>query len=136
MRVFPDTNFLISAFATQGFSATVFRYILSEHQLLTGEFVIGDLKRILKNKMKVPESEIARFEVFLRKFEVIKLPDLISEFTISDPDDAVVLQSAMNGNAEWLITGDQDLLVLADLFELPRIVTARQFWEITHPLSE
>lgn len=136
MRVFPDTNFLISAFATQGFSATVFRYILTEHQLLIGEFVIGELKRVLKTKMKVPESEIARFEVFLRKFEVIELPDLISEFKISDQDDAIVLQSAMNGNADYLISGDQDLLVLTDQFEMPRIVTARQFWEITHPLYE
>lgn len=136
MRVFPDTNFLISAFATQGFSATVFLYILAEHQLLIGEVVIGELKRILKTKMKVPESEIARFEVYLRKFEGIELPDLISEFKISDQDDAIVLQSAMNCNADYLITGDQDLLVLTDQFEMPRIVTARQFWEITHPLSE
>ena len=37
MRVFLDTNVLVSALTTRGLAADVFRLALSEHELLTGE---------------------------------------------------------------------------------------------------
>ncbi len=47
MRVFLDTNVLVSAFATRGLSADVFRRALAEHMLLTGEVVLRDLRLVL-----------------------------------------------------------------------------------------
>ncbi len=37
MKVFLDTNVLVSAFTTRGLSADLFRLVVAEHELLTGE---------------------------------------------------------------------------------------------------
>lgn len=37
MRVFLDTNVLVSAFSTRGFSSDVFRLVPAEHEMMTGE---------------------------------------------------------------------------------------------------
>ena len=42
MRVFLDTNVLLSAFAARGLCADVFRTVLAEHELITSEFVLGE----------------------------------------------------------------------------------------------
>ena len=50
---------------------------------------------------------------------------------VRDPDDAVVLSIALSGGGDMLVTGDRDLLALAnDLMIQPlHIVTLAQFFE-------
>lgn len=43
-----------------------------------------------------------------------------------DPKDDMMLEAAVAGAAEYLVTGDQDLLVLKE-FKGTRIVTPREF---------
>jgi putative PIN family toxin of toxin-antitoxin system len=45
-----------------------------------------------------------------------------------DPDDLMVLGSAKAAVADYLVTGDEDLLTLQSYQDIP-IVTPRQFWE-------
>lgn len=54
---------------------------------------------------------------------VIDIPDL------RDPDDAKIIATAIAANAEVLITGDQDLLVLRDVQGI-RILTPAQFLDL------
>ena len=129
MRVFADTNFLISAFATRGLSADVFQLILSEHELVLGEFILNEFKRVMLTKIKLPEKYIDEVEQLLRQFDVQEIPENKSEVLIRDEDDRWVLQSAINAHADILITGDKDLLDITDQIEKPKILTPRQFWE-------
>ncbi|MCR9133691.1 MAG: putative toxin-antitoxin system toxin component, PIN family [bacterium] len=129
MRVFADTNFLISAFATRGLSADVFQLILSEHELVLGEFILNEFKRVMLTKIKLPEKYIDEVEQLLRQFDVQEIPENKSEIIIRDEDDRWVLQSAINAQADILITGDKDLLDITDQIEKPKILTPRQFWE-------
>ncbi len=129
MRVFADTNFLISAFATRGLSADVFQLILSEHELVFGEFILNEFKRVMLTKIKLPEKYIDEVEQLLRQFDVHEIPENKSEIIIHDEDDRWVLQSAINAQADILITGDKDLLEITDQIEKPKILTPRQFWE-------
>jgi predicted nucleic acid-binding protein len=46
-----------------------------------------------------------------------------------DPKDQMFLELAIAGNADYLITGDQDLLCLAPDFNCP-ILTIEQFYQI------
>jgi len=48
---------------------------------------------------------------------------------VRDPDDEVVLASALSAEAEILITGDKDLLDIAGEVESLRVMTPRAFWE-------
>ena len=67
MRVFLDTNVLVSAFATRGLSADVFRLVLAEHELLTGEVNLAELRRVLRDRIGLPPPTIGAIEQLLRK---------------------------------------------------------------------
>jgi len=129
VRVFLDTNVLVSAFATRGLCADVLRHVLAEHALLVGEVVLRELRRALRVKLKLPTATIDAIEQFLREYEVIPRPSTPSDIVVRDPDDRWVLASALEGNADLLVTGDQDLLVLGSEAPL-RIVDPRGFWTL------
>jgi hypothetical protein len=58
VRVFPDTNVLASAFGTRGLCADVLRLILADHELVTGEVVIEELRKVLRNKFEVSAATV------------------------------------------------------------------------------
>jgi putative PIN family toxin of toxin-antitoxin system len=124
-----DTNVLVSAFATRGLSADVFRYVLAEHTLVTGEVVLRELRRVLRKKLKLPSRTVIAIERFLREHEVTPRPSAPAEVAVRDPDDKWILASAMAAKADVLITGDRDLLDLGSRAPL-RIVDPRGFWTL------
>ncbi len=129
MRVFLDTNVLVSAFATRGLCADVLRVVLAEHELMIGEVNIQELTRVLLDKMAVPAGVVRGIEDLLREQSVIPKPSAPSAVRIRDEDDAWVLASAEAGNAEVLVTGDRDLLDVAAKTSI-RILDPRGFWEL------
>ncbi|HET6527254.1 MAG TPA: putative toxin-antitoxin system toxin component, PIN family [Balneolaceae bacterium] len=130
MKVFADTNFLVSAFATRGLSADVFQLILAEHQLMTGEFVLTELHRVLSEKLKVSQEIITDAEQLLRRYHIEPVPEKPSEIQVRDEDDRWVLESALRAKAEVLITGDKDLLEISENVSELKILTPRGFWEL------
>ena len=129
MRVFLDTNVIVSGFATRGLSADVVRHLMAEHELLTSEVVLEETQRVLTEKFGVPEKKAAEIERLLRRHHVGPVPDSEPPVSVRDPDDAEVLASAISAEAEILITGDSDLLDVADRVDGLRIMTPRTFWE-------
>ena len=127
MRVFLDTNVLVSAFATRGLCADLFRHILTEHDLITGEVVIIELRRVLRDRIKVPVPVVTAIEQLLREQIVVPKPSEPHPLPIRDPDDRWVLASAVAGKADVIVTGDSDLLEVASQSPIP-IVDPRGFW--------
>ena len=113
MRVFLDTNVLVSAFATRGLCADVARHGLSEHELIVGEVVLDELCRGLRDRIKLPPEFILTVEEFLREQEVVPKPRQPSEQPRRDPSDRWVLASALEARVDVLVTGDRDLLEVA-----------------------
>ena len=128
MKVFFDTNVLISAFTTRGLSADLFRLVVAEHELLTEEVNLTEFRRVLRERFKVPPAEIAMVEDQLRSHTIVPRPTAPSDLPLRDPDDTWVLASALAGGAELLVTGDKDLLSLAERAPLP-IVNPRGCWD-------
>lgn len=128
MRVFPDTNVLAAAFATRGLCADLVRYLFAEHQLITGEVVLDELRQVLADRFQLPASTIADILDLLRGQEVVAKPKKPAPLPVRDPDDAWILASAIAGKADVLVTGDRDLLDLAAKAPLP-ILSPRGFWE-------
>ena len=129
MRVFLDTNVIVSGFATRGLSADVVRQLMAEHELLTSEVVLEETRRVLTEKFGVPEKKASEIETLLRQYHVEPIPDSGPPVDVQDPDDAEVLASAIAADAEVLVTGDSDLLDIADRVGSLRIMTPRTFWE-------
>lgn len=129
MRAFLDTNVLVSGFATRGLSADVVRLLLAEHELLTGEVVLKETRRVLTEKFGVPEEKADGIERLLRQRHVEPIPESDSPVEVRDPDDEIVLATAIAAEAEILITGDSDLLDIAAETQALRIMTPRTSWE-------
>jgi putative PIN family toxin of toxin-antitoxin system len=127
--VFLDTNVLVSAFATRGLCVDVLRHILAQHELIVGEVVIVELRRVLRERIKVPVPTIAAIEQLLREQVVVLKPPRPHPLPIRDADDRWVLASAVSGKADVLVTGDSDLLEMASQAPLP-IMDPRAFWEM------
>ena len=53
----------------------------------------------------------------------------LADLRLRDPADIAIVSSAINGNADILVTGDKEIVGLAQVGRL-RIVTPRQFWEL------
>ena len=82
MRVFLDTNVLAAAFATRGLCADVMRVALAEHQLITGEVVLSDLRKALSRRIRLPAPTIEDILALLREQEVVPKPHKPSGLSI------------------------------------------------------
>ena len=129
MRVLLDTNVLVAAFATRGLCADVVRVVLAEHQLITAEVVLTELRAVLIRRIKLPHATVEDILALLRDQEVVPKPPKPSDLPIRDPDDRWMLASAMAGRADVLVTADRDLLDVAGKAALP-IVDPRGFWDL------
>ena len=127
MRVFLDTNVLVSAFATRGVCADVLRVVLAEHTLVTGEVVLQELGRVLRRRIGLPPGAVKEIDEFLREHEVVAKPRARAAVPERDPDDQWVVASAIESRADVLVTGDRDLLDIAAAAPT-RIVDPRGFW--------
>ena len=129
MRVFLDTNVLVAAFATRGLCADVLRLTLASHELVIGEFVLDELRGVLRQKIGLPDDVVSGIESLLREKTVVGHPERPSSVALADEDDRWVLASAVEAAAEVLVTGDRDFLQ-ADSGTWPlEVMTPRAYWE-------
>jgi uncharacterized protein len=129
VRVFLDTNVLVSAFASRGLCAEVLELVLLDHDLILGRNVLREFEKALREKVKLPVVRSAEIIDFVSS-EAIQVVDK-AEPAIANVDaaDALVLGEALAGHAESFVTGDAALLRLAAVGAF-KIVSPRQFWEV------
>jgi len=128
VRVFLDTNVLVSAFATRGLCADLFRSVLAEHELVLGEVVLEEFRRVLTIRFRMSKEQVRQVEAYLRSHEIVPKPAERDPIKVRDEADRWVLASAHNARVDVLVTGDSDLLSVADRARV-QIVTPREFWE-------
>ncbi|HJX65545.1 MAG TPA: hypothetical protein VJ860_16520 [Polyangia bacterium] len=85
MRIFLDTNVLVSAFATRGLCADLFSHVLLEHELVVGEVVLIELRRALRDSIKLPRALIDEIDDLLREGMLVPKPKAHRKLGISDP---------------------------------------------------
>lgn len=131
MRVFLDTNVLVSAFAARGLCADLFEVVLLEHELITGDTVIAELRRTLRGKLKLPVSRCEEIAGYVRDAAktCVRTSSPISARV--DADDAAVLGEALAGQTAVFVTGDAKVQRLGDL-ETMKILSPREFWALLH----
>ncbi len=129
MKVYLDTNVLVAAYATRGLCADLLHTVLAEHQLVIGEAALAEARRVLRKKIRLSSEVVAEVEAFLRQQAMVVTDPTPLLIRLRDADDLVILADALAGEADVLVTGDRDLLDIADRAPLP-IVTPRGMWEL------
>ena len=128
MKVFVDANVLVSAAATRGLCADVLREILASHELVVSPQVLDEVKRVLRAKFGADPELVAEYVGFLEQDAIISLPGKLPDVVLRDKDDLPVLAAAISSRARLLVTGDNELLDLAEVEEV-KIVSPRRFLE-------
>jgi uncharacterized protein len=128
VRVFFDTNVIVSALVARGLCADLLRLVLADHELIVGEVVIAETRKVVSEKLGASAELVQELERLLREHTLVPRPAEACEVMVGDPDDAWVLASAIAGEADVLVTGDRDLLVIAEAAPIP-IWTPRRLWE-------
>ena len=90
-----------------------------------------EAKEKLRRKIRAPDAAIEMFvELLLSGGLPSPVPDRLPAVTIRDPDDVWVLASAIHMAADVLVTGDRDLLDIADSVDELSIVTPRALRDV------
>jgi len=85
VRVFLDTNVIVSAFVARGLCADLFRLLLAEHDLVVGEVVLAELRNVLRTKLGAPEQVICELESLLSEQIVVRRPAEPSRVGLGPP---------------------------------------------------
>ncbi len=127
-KVFLDTNILISALGWKGKPRVIFEKCLhGELELVTSLNQIQELKRVLDYpKFNFAEEQKVTFiSIILEIARMVEIPGEV-KVIVDDPDDDAMLETAIVGNVDYLISSDPHLLKLKE-FAKVKIVTASEF---------
>jgi len=129
MKVILDANVIIAAFASRGLCSAVFELCLDRFDIVLSEVILQEVYINLIDTIKLPSPQCDSIVLYLREHCVLSEIDDVDESTCRDKNDLHVSGLAQHSSADYLITGDKDLL---DLFQYKntKIITPRQFWEI------
>lgn len=125
-RICLDSNVLVAAFVARGLCADLLKLVLSEHELLVPEVVADEVRRVLTLKLKASHVARAAAAAVLGQCEIVPRSNVVSPISLRDPDDERVLADAISAGTEILVTGDEDLLVVAEASPV-RILSPRAF---------
>lgn len=129
MRVFLDTNVLASAFGTRGLCTDVVREVMAKHELLISSLVLEELTRTLTVKFRVPADDVKAITDSLTDYCVTTTGLVKPTIVLRDPNDVQIVAAAIDGHADVLVTGDQDILTAKS--QLPiTIADPREFWSL------
>ena len=129
MKAVFDTNILVSALVFPGGrgEAALLRIIEARDQLVLSKPILEELLGILSRKFARDAEELARVAVFLSELGLFVKPTRGLRVLADEPDNRI-LECALAGHADLIITGDKALLALGEYRKI-RIVTQRAYLE-------
>ena len=130
MRVVFDTNIFISAFVIPGSLAekAILKIIEEEDVLLISKDIIDEVLSVLSTKFGRDREGLSHVAVTLSDLaELVKPTRRVNVFT--DEPDNRILECALSGEADLLVTGDKKILQLQE-YKGVNIVSLREYIEL------
>ena len=131
-RLVIDTNALVSRLLVpDSVPGSAVRRAVDQAELLMSEATLIELADVLAREKFNPYVSIEERQKFLRLLgRIVEIvPIILSVHECRDPSDDKFLEVAVNGEADMIVTGDRDLLVLDPFRGIP-IVTPSAYLEM------
>ncbi|MEY3869312.1 MAG: putative toxin-antitoxin system toxin component, PIN family [Microcoleaceae cyanobacterium] len=138
MRVIIDTNLFVSGWLWGGIPARLFRLARARQLIIcASEPILAELEKTLSKQKLWGKLQSLGFTV---EYLISGTGELVEVYPISainvpdlrDPNDNMILATTIAADANVIVTGDRDLLVLQE-YEGITIVTAREFLDRYFP---
>jgi len=127
MKLVLDSNVLIAAFITHGVCNELLEYCAINHEIILSPFILDEVREKLIRKFDFSSREAGDVIQLLKSRAVLVTPHKLEKPTCRDPDDDIILGTAIAGSCECIVTGDKDLLALQCVQGI-RVVTPSDFW--------
>lgn len=130
LRVVLDTNVIVSGLAYPGGVPSRFltTWLAGGLELTLSHYILDEVARVLPRLPYIRRTsrEIRELiDTLIFGAEIVE-PDAYEDADLRDPADQKVLATLRASKADYLITGDKDLLALSSRYS---IVTPAEFWK-------
>ena len=127
MKVVFDTNIFISALVIPGGQAekAIRRITEGTDTLLISKPIIGEILSVLSRKFSRDSEALSRVAVFLSDLSTIVHPAKRIH-VLADEADNRVIECAVGGRADAIVTGDKEMLDLKEYLRI-RIISLKEY---------
>ena len=135
MRVTVDTNVLISSLIATGGSADQVIQLVreGEMEMVLSKFILDELARVLTQKFELPAQAVQSAVDRFQRLAIIVEPRTVVTVIKEKQDDNRILECAIAGRVDFLITGDKKhILPLTSIQGIP-IVGVTEFLQKHRP---
>jgi len=124
-----DTNIFISAFVIPYSKAekAILRILEGDDSLIISKEIINEVLSVLSAKFHRDREALSHIALYLSDLSRIVKPVKRIHILDDDPDNRV-LECALHGKADAIVTGDKEMLKLKE-FEGIRIISLKEYLE-------
>ena len=128
MKAVFDTNVLVASFLTEGICTKLLtRARKNQFHLLISPDILREFDRVLAKKFSSSAQQIKEAnQIILEAAYLVTPPTSLVKGVCRDPDDDMILSCAVTAKADYLVSGDSDLLDLKK-FQGIKIVSPKTF---------
>ena len=91
--------------------------------------MLNELAGVLRQKFKQTEEYIESQLALVANYSQITEPKIKANVVPEDPKDNMIIECALNADADYIITGDKHLLKLKE-YKGIKILTPKEFLEL------
>lgn len=128
MKAVFDTNVLLAAFLTEGICTKLLtRARKKQFQFFISPDILREFDRVLSKKFLSSAQQIREaHQVILEAANLVESSHALARGVCRDPDDDRILACAVAAKADYLVSGDSDLLDLQEFLGI-KIVSPKTF---------
>ena len=118
MRVVLDTNVLVSALIKAGKPRDLFNKLIKHKQLILSKAILEEFLEVMEDPKVAKYTNEQDVKVFLNTLgNAARIVQMKSRFKAikEDPDDDIIVRTAYDGKADYIVSGDRHLLALKEL---------------------
>ena len=129
-----DTNIFLSAILYGGIPLKLLNFWRKEKlfELVISPEILAELITKLRIKFAFPSHLVQEWQELLSQNIIHTLPEYLTHIC-RDADDNKIIDTAISGNAHYIITGDDDLLIIK-CYQKIEIIKPRNFLNLLENL--
>lgn len=133
MRIVLDTNLYIAAALYDGLCREVLEFVFKNSAiiLITSKEILGELSQKLSKKFQWSEERINCYLDDIKTMSEFVAPKEKLKIIKRDPEDNKILECALAGDADLIVTLDQDLIKLKNFKGIGIIHPKTLTWTFT-----